>query len=299
MKIFALDDRPYDKCGIEVVQAAIARGHEAKLFHRARQVTGQSGYVFARLAQWEPRITADRLEIDCISKTNFKFIQDRTQIECYESKLEQAARFQEWLPETWVFTDQVEAMQFVSGARFPLVSKSSVGSASHNVRLLRNADDAIRELEQVFGAGIPVKAGAGNATRQKGYVLWQAFIPHDVTFRVTRVGDKFHCYERFNYDDRPMAAPSRVKQTHPVSQDGFEKSLGEFSRRLTDAIGTKWVALDILWDTQFQEWRLLETALAWARGNDPAGNAPFYGTSYSLNTQHELLVEQIEQGVFG
>lgn len=309
MNLFCLDDRPYDKYGIEAVRAARNRGHQASLFRNAAGLNGKSGYVFARLAQWEPRISYDKQQLVALANCpGLKTIQDPLQIACYENKILQAEQFAEWMPETWIFTDPLEADEFASRATFPLVSKSSVGSASKNVRILRSLDDALAEIALVFGDGMPVSAGAGNDAKQRGYVLWQQFIPHDVTFRVTRVGDKFHCYMRYNYDDRPVAAPSRVKQTRPEGplsfHQGFDgpvpgESLASFAKRFTDAAGTKWCAMDILWDRFFQRYWLLETALAWARGDDPAGNAPFYGTRFSLLTQHELLIEEIERGAFG
>lgn len=306
MLIWALDDHPYDHTGREVVAAAHARGHKARLFRDAFQTRGTEGYAYARPHQWEPFLTRDRREILKLKTTNprLKLVQDEQQVRLYENKLAQAEALETWLPETWVFTDQTEALQFVTGAKFPIISKSSVGSASHNVRILRTPKDAIAEVELAFGKGIPVVAGGGGA-KQHGYVLWQRFVAHNVTCRVTRVGNKFHAYARYNYEDRPMAAPAKVKATTPLlpaeffESDGDEQSLAEFSEAVTEDIGSKWIALDIVWDREYKQWRLLETALAWARGNDASGNAKFYGTDFSLLTQHELLIEQIERGVFG
>jgi hypothetical protein len=300
MRIWALDDRPYDKCGIEVVEAARARGHKANLFKTAENLRGLDGYVFVRPAQWEPRISFDKKEIEKIRTLPgpFKFIQDELQIDLYEDKNAQTFAFHGDMPLTAVHYDKDSAIASASYLPYPIISKASVGSASNNVRLLKDAAAAIAEVEQAFGAGIPVSAGAGNGARQKDYVLWQEFIPADCTWRVTRVGNHFHVYKRWNYDDKPFAAPSKVKPTTPVPFLECPVSLLKFAKQFTDAAQTKWVALDIL-QRGPNDWVLLETSLAWARGNDAAGNAKFYGANYSLNTQHELLIEEIEKGVFG
>jgi hypothetical protein len=302
MRIWALDDRPYDKCGIEVVEAARARGHKANLFKTAENLRGLDGYVFVRPAQWEPRISFDKKEIEKIrtlrAPGEFKFIQDELQIDVYEDKNAQTFAFKDWMPDTWVYFTKEDALDAVGRMDYPIISKASVGSASHNVRLLKDIGAAVAEIELAFGEGIPVQAGAGNNAKQRGYVLWQEFIHTNRTWRVTRVGDQFHVYLRWNHDDKPFAAPSRVKPTTPVPMCEDVESLLEFAKEFTHLAGTKWVALDIL-RGEHTGWKLIETSLAWARGNDAAGNAKFYGTNYSLNTQHALLIEEIEKGVFG
>jgi len=225
------------------------------------------------------------------------WIQDRDQLLMYEDKLAQAAEFWYWMPYTKVSYSLDAAIAAVDTFGGPIVSKSAYGSASHNVRLLHTRGDAIREAELAFGLGIPTRRGPGPDVFQRDYVLWQNFIPHEFTYRVTIVGTKFHVYKRFNYDDRPMACPSKVKQTEPVAMSETIESLLDFSARFFKAIGTKWCAIDVLAEPTgaLHRWRVLETSLAWARGNDPSGNACFYGTQRSLNTQFDLLIDELER----
>lgn len=225
-----------------------------------------------------------------------QWITDRMQIDCYENKLLQAAIFGRWMPHTQTFlwyTDALNAIDRMCDADFPLVSKSSVGSASLNVRLLTSKDEARAELHKIFHGGLPIRQGPGPDALQKDYVLWQEFVPHEFTYRVTVVGSKYHVYKRFNFDDRPMAAPSKVKPTEPAPLSPEIESLLDWSNQFFGSAGTKWCAIDVL--KSCGHWALLETSLAWARGNDPAGNALFYGTKRSLNTQFDLLIDELER----
>lgn len=231
----------------------------------------------------------------------YTWIADRTQIHCYEDKLRQAALWGNWMPETVTFLWYTSALNYIDGlpnSAFPIISKSAVGSASLNVRLLKSKAEAFAELDKIFvKGGLPIRQGLGPDALQKDYVIWQTFVPHEFTYRVTVIGDKFHVYKRFNYDDRPMACPSKVKPTEPLQMSETVESLLEWSKQFFAAAGTKWCAIDVLEEPTgtLRRWRLLETSLAWARGNDAAGNARFYGTKRSLNTQFELLIDELER----
>jgi glutathione synthase/RimK-type ligase-like ATP-grasp enzyme len=294
VRIWALDDRPFDHYGLELCAAARKRGHDSILFKDAAQVTAP-GYVFMRLCQKQPRLAFDRAQYSALSQLPGRtFIQDDAQITAYEDKGYQVAQWGGFMPETRVLSSRTAAELQGAAIPLPLVSKSFIGSASHNVRLLKTAEDVRREVDMVFSAdGMQITSGV-----QRGYVLWQEFIPHSCTYRVTAVGNKRHVYGRFNYPDRPMAAPSKVVRTKPVPMSDETESLLEFCNSFFAAAGTKWCAIDVLKDPR-GGWKLLETALAWARGNDESGNAPFYGSKWSLNTQHELLLDEMEAGVFG
>lgn len=294
MLIWALDDRNYDHCGIELFQAAKKRGHNATLFHTASEVLAP-GYVFMRLCQKQPRLDEDRRQYELLQSWKFHltFIQDRGQIVTYENKLAQTAMWESFMPPTRVFHTVRQAREYAATAAYPLVSKSSAGSASHNVRILANPEIALREIDVVFGPGLKA-----SLEHQRGYWLVQECIPHSVTYRVTAVGTKRHIYQRFNYPDRQVAAPSAIVRTKPLPMGELAESILEFSNKFFAAADTQWCAIDVL-QNPAGGWFLLETALGWARGNDESGNAKFYGTEHSLLTQHELLLDEMAAGVFG
>lgn len=285
-----------DSWGREVETAALKRGHKATRFTRQEQVGGE-GYLFARRRQFPPLYEEDELRLGPLwsSRQYLRFVQDRQQWLCYEDKILQYALYREWLPETLVFAAEAAAIEGLNHLTFPLVSKASVGSSSVNVRILSDRAAAEQEIKLAFGQGLPIRRGPFD-TLQLGYLLWQEFIPHSITWRVTAVGGKRHVYKRFCYPDKPVAAPAKVVATEPAPMSDEVESLLEFSNRFFAQAGTRWCAIDVL--KAPSGWRLLETSLAWARGDDAAGNAKFYGTPYSLNTQADLLVSEIEAGVF-
>jgi glutathione synthase/RimK-type ligase-like ATP-grasp enzyme len=291
--IWALDDRPYDHCGHELAQVGHERGHDVRLFKRAEQVTAP-GYVFMRLDQREPRLTFDRQQYSAlVGREGLKFIQDPGQIYAYEDKLAQTRMWRTFMPETQIMTSHDTAQTYAHLAPYPIVSKSAIGSASHNVRLLQDDSAAQREIAAIFSKnGMAVSLG-----RQKDYWLIQRFVPHEVTYRVTAIGTKRHIYQRFNFKDRPMAAPSAVIPTQPLPMGPLAETVLEFSNKFFCAAATQWCAIDVIAGSD--KLYLLETALGWARGNDASGNALFYDTKHSLLTQHELLLDEIEAGVFG
>lgn len=287
-----------DSWGREVSRAALLRGHEAPMFKTAKEVTG-GGYIFARRRQFPPLFDQDdRMHWELWRRHNLQWIQDSMQWGLYEDKIAQFRHFGQFMPATFVKTNPVEAQSLLSSGvlKFPFVSKSAFGSASHNVRLIQSKNEALAEIDAVFSDGVEASRGPGDSVRQKGYVLWQDFVPHEETWRVTAVGSRRHVYKRFCYPDRPVAAPASVIATQPVEMSAEVESLLDFSNRFFAYAGTKWCAIDVLKDGP--RWRILEMSLAWARGDDAAGNAKFYGTDFSLLTQHDLLIREVEDGVF-
>lgn len=236
--------------------------------------------------------------VEGLDAPNLRWIQDIRQILCYEDKQQQMLKFSKWMPETHVFMDYEGAYAHASGANYPLVSKAREGSSSYNVRILKSAEEGVAEVNQIFnGQGLPLKT---QPKFQRGYWLVQEFIPHNVTFRVTIVGTHLHVYKRFCYPDKSVAAPASIVPTEAVNYDDVViQGLMDWSRQVFEDIGTKFCAIDVLYDHQRQKWVLLETSLAWARGDDAAANSPFHGSNYSLNTQWDLLIDEIQAGVFG
>lgn len=187
-------------------------------------------------------------------------IQDAEQVRLYEDKSGQFEKWGHWMPDTWRFTDLESALAQLEHCEYPLVSKADVGASSVNVRILKTKDEAITHVKQLFGEGIRVNHGAHCPnTLQKGYALLQRFIPHHITYRVNAMGDTRAVFYRYCYPDRPVAQTGNVEPAFDMTDE--LESLLEYADRFFVEAGTKWCALDILRDGQ--EWKLLETSLAW------------------------------------
>lgn len=258
--------------------------------------------IFFAVNQYPPNLRERQQALAASLPLGNRYIQDLQQIEFYEDKQAQMEQFGAWMPESHIFTDREAAEAYAGDIyeryRFPAVSKSREGSSSHNIRILQTRADAKREIEAIWSdRGLKLHTQPG---WQKGYWLVQEFIPHNITFRVTIVGSKIHVYKRFCYPDKAVAAPARVVPTEPVNYaDPVMQDLLAWSAKVFEDIGTKFCAIDVLYDHQRQKWVLLETSLAWARGDDPAANSKFFDSKWSLNQQWDLLLDEIEAGVFG
>jgi len=224
-------------------------------------------------------------------------VQDAGQVEVYEDKSEQFRRWGHLMPPTWRFSELEPAMAFLAEAPWPLVSKADVGASSVNVRILQNRPEAEAHLRQIFGEGIPVNHGAEKApkTLQKDYALLQKFIPHRVTWRVNAIGAARAIFMRYCYPDRPVAQTGNVE---PVMRMKGHEGLLDYANRVFAEIGTKWCALDILQDGN--EWKLLETSLAWPWPSPGRCNeAPIFGSSRNWLQIWDVMFEQIAAGAFG
>jgi biotin carboxylase len=259
---YILDERQvWHKAACE---AALRAGYQAeRIFsgHRFETAHNSDDVAFIRPhADWR-RLPDNRDDYKRMVCAYMTVIQDDAQVQCYEDKTEQFLRWHDWMPDTWLISDQWMAMSFLDNAPYPLVSKANEGASSINVRILKNKDEAQKHIAQLFGAGILVHHGANcPQTRQKGYALLQRFIPHTTTWRVNGIGDDRAVFKRYCYKDRPVAQTGNSEATYELTPE--IESLLEYSDRVLKHIGSKWCALDILKDED-GSWKLLETSLAW------------------------------------
>lgn len=286
------------------VAAAKRRGYNVKRISRGYEAPETGGLGFLR-PHAEPTILQQNKERDWpIMFDRLTMVQDPAQVELYDDKSAQFWRFDKYMPPTWRFDNWHKAADFArSHDRFPIVSKADVGASSVNVRIIKDRDTLLGHIKEAFTSGIVVDHCSGGGTnprrahsRQRGYVLLQQFIPHDVTWRVNRVGDHFAIFKRFNYKDRNVAQTGNTIAV--MELDDKMIHLIDYARNLTDAIRTKWVALDIL-DAGDTDWKLLETSLAWPWSVGSYGDAPFFGdTQRKWGEMWDLMIDEHERGAF-
>lgn len=255
---FILDER--DIWHEAACAAADRHGYAARRIFSGDRVC-VPGVAFVRPhADWR-KLPANRDDYAAMAAAGLTMIQDAEHVRLYEDKSGQFAKWPEWMPDTWRFTDLDAALAFVAQADYPLVSKADVGASSVNVRILKDRAEAALHIQRLFvGPGIWVHHGAQcPQTRQTGYALLQRFIPHSTTYRVNAIGEARAVFFRYCYPDRPVAQTGNVEPAF-VMTDELE-SLLDYSDRFFAHAGTRWCALDILKDGD--QWRLLETSLAW------------------------------------
>lgn len=220
-------------------------------------------------------------------------VQDEAQILAYDDKCEQYRRWGRWMPPTWLFEDLEAALDFAETAQFPLVSKAAVGASSQNIRIFEFKDALVSHLRQVFGFGVLVRHGSGDGcrTKQKGYALLQAFVPHEVTYRVNVIGRQRVVFHRFCYPDRPMAQTGNVKPVYRLGR--LEEDLLAYAEGFVKETGTRWCALDILRDGT--DWKLLETSLAWPHPSPgDCNNGTFFPSGRKWIDMWGVLLDEME-----
>lgn len=289
MKLWALD--PYEKWGAALVACANARGWSARRVRRGADVE-RGGYGFIRLSMETAELARNRQDYAEMRK-RLTMVQDQAQIDVYEDKSEQWRRWGAWMPETWRFTNLDDALAFLAGADFPIVSKADTGASSRNVRVLGHRDEAEAHAVQVFKRGIPIERGRV----QRGYLLLQRFIPHSITYRVNALGNARAAFFRYCYPDRPVAQTGNVDPAMEMTEE--LESLFEFSDGFFRAAGTKWCAIDVLKDGD--KWKLLETSEGWPWPSPGTCNqAPIFRSTRSRRwiEMMDLLLDEIEEGAF-
>ena len=292
MKLACYD--AYNMWITQIRRVARAREHWSFVELKIGDDIPPGSFVFFRPTMKEKQLAREKEWIGThVDRKDLCFVTDKTQCLLYEDKCTQSLVFKDFLPDTQLFTDSGAAHAWVDqNHSWPIVSKASVGASSQYVDII-GRDEALVVIDEAFGEGIPLNHP--NWDRQRGYVLFQRFLPgNDFTWRVNVVGDEVAVFQRFNYSDRPVA---QTGNTEPVREMTDEiAGVVEYARKVATSINSKWVALDILRDSG--ELRLIETSLAWPWPGVGDG-ALFFPSRRPWYGMFELMFDQMEQGVFG
>ncbi|HQH49993.1 MAG TPA: hypothetical protein PLA08_01145 [Candidatus Cloacimonadota bacterium] len=135
-------------------------------------------------------------------------------------------------PQTWVFYNPMEALEFSRYTRLPIVGKKNIGASGKGVKIIRSGADLERYIRIAFTEGIASRTGprlekgrllarlvrklshprelanrlstykAIAGDRQKGYLILQEFINHDFEWRVVRIGDSFFAHKKLKDGDK-------------------------------------------------------------------------------------------------
>ncbi len=163
--------------------------------------------------------------------------------------------FSSWLeangiphPLTYVIYDYEEALKFIRENALPVVAKTSTGASGSGVTILKSVDEAVRYVNDSFyGAGSPQRTGPNMdkgglakrgsyylfhprelgrkifiyrsraANRQKGFVIFQAFVSHDYEWRAVRIGDSFFAHKKIRAADKASGSLMKNYDNPPLS----------------------------------------------------------------------------------
>jgi glutathione synthase/RimK-type ligase-like ATP-grasp enzyme len=298
MKLYCFDDKQ-SSWGRMLFIAARQRGLDAVLFKHSRDII-EPGYVFFRLEQRHVDEQREQALI-ILDKPGIIGIQNREDILEYEDKVYQVSKYGHWFPTSWVVEDFKDVEDAIDGLGYPIVSKSRTGSGSAAVRLITTEMQATVESLAVFRRGLRT-----DRELQEGYLLWQKFLPgNEYSYRVVRISDWYFMLRVYNRDGVALASGSG--KFEPVIPDTAEDIIVlNTAVKFFEWAKTKWCGVDMLYDRDANEWKIIETTLAWNLHSRGANvDCPFFDANGYLPSaawtgahQFEVLLRELETGAF-
>jgi glutathione synthase/RimK-type ligase-like ATP-grasp enzyme len=263
MKLYILKDA--GTWAMDLANECARHGMEPLLVRGKGDLIGaEAGDIFfARIAQSQAARKDDMKIVEFAQEIGMQIYPDMALIREYEDKAKQAAAYAEdWMPKTEVYTDPASATSAITKFGFPFVSKSKTGSASMNVRMINNKAEAENEIGAAFGHGLKAPHGLGEIV-QRGYLIWQKFCSgNDYDYRACIVGEHVMLLRRYNRKNVPFASGSGL--TEAVEQlDEETRDVLDFAFRFFRWAGQEWSGIDVVFDPDENEWRLLETTVGW------------------------------------
>ena len=144
---------------------------------------------------------------------------------------------------TMVCYKRDEAMIAGEVLGFPIVVKTSLGSSSHGVSIVRDKEELMARVDTSFSSGIPSvqKHHLSRHSIEYDSIILQKFIPNATEWRITVCGNKY--WGRIN--DKPTK-DFRASGTGLIIYDDPPREVLDIARRLRVAMKTEVFCVDIL-----------------------------------------------------
>lgn len=279
---------------------ALRQGVEAYLFTKPDDRMRKGDYVFMRIPQWQPELDHGKAVASHLHARGLILIPDYFTCVSYEDKEIQTIAYGDWMPQTYLLRRDWtvrEAVTTADGLGYPFISKSREASSSVNVRLITSQEDAVREYELAMGEGIVTKIGKGRTGLQKDYLIWQKFCKNNPgDLRACINGRHLLLLERDNRPGAPFASGSG--KNRPVNNPTeFQHGALAKAQEFFSFHGLKWNGIDLVFDYDTQEWKVLETTLGWSQS--AYADCEYFGTQWRGEDIWKVLLHEIQEGVFG
>lgn len=171
------------------------------------------------------------------------------------------------IPLTDVFYNKNEALDYIEKCRYPFVAKTNIGASGSGIQIIESEKDASKYIEQTFsGKGSPQRIGpnidkgglakrgfhyifhpsdinrklniyktkAGNL--QKGFVIFQEYMPHEFEWRVVRIGDSFFAHKKLKKGGKASGALIKVYDNPPPELLDFVKVITDRHQLYSQAV---------------------------------------------------------------
>jgi glutathione synthase/RimK-type ligase-like ATP-grasp enzyme len=172
-------------------------------------------------------------------------------------------------PKTYVYYYKNEALDFIKTAKYPVVSKLNIGASGNGVKFLQDKSEAENYVEQAFSInGLEFKSGpklkkgnmlkkvkkvlfkkgyfsnrmkeykALSSENQRGFVMFQDFVPHSFEWRCVRIGDSYFAHKK-------VAKKGKASGTLDKSYDNPPLELLDFIDQFSNKFGITSAAIDL------------------------------------------------------
>ncbi len=172
-------------------------------------------------------------------------------------------------PETYVYYDREDAVKFLQTTAYPFVAKTNIGASGSGVQILKTKKEALKYVNAVFsGKGALQRTGPNfekgeilkrgfhyilhpseisrklniyktvACNLQKGFVIFQEYIPHDFEWRVVRIGESFFAHKKVKKGEKASGTLLKIYDNPPLQ-------LFDFVKEITDRHGFYSQAVDI------------------------------------------------------
>jgi glutathione synthase/RimK-type ligase-like ATP-grasp enzyme len=170
-------------------------------------------------------------------------------------------------PRTDIFYQLDEARNYLNTTYYPIVAKSNIGASGSGVVILRNQRQALSYIIQAYhGKGAKQRIGPnflmGSTLKrgvhyifhpqdiikkiniyklradniQKGFVIFQEYIPHDFEWRVVRIGNSFFAHKKIKKGDKASGMLLKRYENPPYKLLDFVKVVTDQHRFFSQAI---------------------------------------------------------------
>jgi glutathione synthase/RimK-type ligase-like ATP-grasp enzyme len=235
--------------------AAKKRGVKCRLFDAS--LPGQGEPTFVRLDQQGPQRAISLSMVKRLHAQGCPTLPSSQEALWYDDKIAQHAVLKRWMPETRIARTHEEAKRLADSLEYPIISKSSEGAGSANVRVLSNKVEALAEASRAFGTGILMSY----KRLQKGYVYWQDVVrDNPCDYRICIVGKYLYGLKRMNRPGTLMASGSGIVETLKFATDRGRKA-AQLAVEISRALGTQWMAYDVVFEGDRP--LVLEMSSAW------------------------------------
>lgn len=160
-------------------------------------------------------------------------------------------------PKTDIFYRKDKAEEYIKNAKFPIVAKLNIGAAGNGVEFLDNYAQADEYIRGIFLSGKTSRTGPklskGHLMQrvwrklthptelkerlqtykavandvQRGFCIFQEYIPHAFEWRVVRIGDSFFAHKKLKKGEKTSGSLLKEYVNPPFSLLDFVKELTE------------------------------------------------------------------------